>query len=94
MQFFGGNASAPFNPIATQLFNHEHLSIRGSVFINTIVEERYRMRAWGRYAEVTDAISNLGLSAPPTIFDVGIVVPQVDIYAATQNDLLAIRMCL
>ncbi|MHB2210691.1 hypothetical protein [Methylobacterium sp. CM6257] len=94
MQFFGETPDTPYNPIATRLLDHQHLRIRGSAFIVTGAEERYKMRAWATYKEVTDAIAHIGLSAPPVIFSVGVLVAQQDIYAATADDLFAIRMCL
>lgn len=94
MQFFGERSVMPYNPIATLLLDHPHLKIRGSAFVVTSIEERYKLRAWATYQEVTDAIAHVGLSAPPVILDVGVRVPQQDIYAATADDLFAIRMCL
>lgn len=94
MEFFGEGADMPYNPIATRLLDHPHLRIRGSAFIVTNIEERYKLRAWATYQEVIDAIAHVGLSAPPVILDVGVRVPQQDVYAATADDLFAIRMCL
>lgn len=94
MKFFGHESGVPFNSVATRLLDHPHLRVRGSAFIVTNVVERYKLRAWATYEEVTDAIGHLGLSAPPVILDVGVRVPQQDIYAATEDDLFAVRLCL
>ena len=94
MEFFGQASNMPYNSIATRLLDHPHLRIRGSAFIVTDIEERYKLRAWATYHEVTDAIAHVGLSAPLVILDVGVRVPQQDIYAANAEDLFAIRMCL
>lgn len=94
MHFFGhGRDEAP-NPIATQLLNHPDLVVRGTTYVVTRVEERFKMRVWATAAEVEDAIQNVGLSAPPVIENVGKEVPQQNIYAAIPEDLFAIRMCL
>jgi len=94
LEFFGAGPNFPYNPIATRLLDHQHIRIRGSAFLVINVEERYKLRAWASHEEVKDALAHVGLSAPPVILDVGVRVPQQDIYAATADDLFAIRMCL
>jgi hypothetical protein len=94
MHFFGHGWGVEPNHIATQLLNHPHLVIRGTTYIVTKIEERFKMRAWATNAEVQNAIAHLGLSTSPVIDNVGKEVPQQDIYAATPEDLFAIRMCL
>jgi hypothetical protein len=93
MHFFGGWGQE-LNPIATRLLDHPRLSIYGNVHIITHIEHRYKMQVRGTHAEVMYGIENLLLDTPPLIFDATLRVPKQDIYAATVNDLFAIRMCL
>lgn len=95
LMFFNRHAeSIPRNDTANQLLNYFDQTVRGRAYIVTNVEKRFKMRVWAELVEIKEAIENLGLSAPPVIVDSGGMFAVHDIYAATREDLFAIRMCL
>ena len=94
MRFYNWRENYGVNPVATQLLDHAHLVIRGPVWITTEVTKRFKMRVWATRSAITEAIRHLDLSADPNIVEASQWIPRHDIYTATEQDQLLIKMAL